>query len=240
MTIQSYHRPETIAEALKLLHSSADIEILAGGTNIVTSSKPGGVVDLQRLPLNEIVVDATTATIGSMVRLQSIVDSADLPPFIRQLAQNEAINTFRNAGTLGGLVARAENDSELFAGLLVFEATIQFEDRAGSHTIPLSEYQPATIGRGIITDVTLHTDGTAVYERVARTPGDKPIVAVVGRKKGDTITLAACGAAATPILILPDQIDALTPPADFRGSEAYRRQMVSVLSERVINELGGE
>ncbi|MGB1251899.1 MAG: FAD binding domain-containing protein [Candidatus Promineifilaceae bacterium] len=237
MTIQAYHRPETVAEAIRLINQTGDIAILAGGTSLVAATDASEVVDLQSLPLADIEIGAGSATIGAMVRLQGLVSAENLPPFIRETAQREEINTFRNAGTLGGLVARADNESELYATLLAFGAMLHYKDKNGAQSMALADYQPGTISGGIITAVTIQTDGEAASERVARTPADKPIVAIIGRKSGDTLTLTACGVAPTPILIQSDQLDALTPPADFRGSTAYRRQMASILSQRVQNTL---
>ncbi len=80
--------------------------------------------------------------------------------------------------------------------------------------------------------------GVTASDRVARTSADKPIVAVLGRKRPDGRTLLAlCGVAATPILVEPDQLSSLNPPADFRGSSEYRREMAVLLAGRVLNTL---
>lgn len=237
MTIQAYHRPETVAEALQLLNRPGDIAILAGGTSLVAANQATEVVDLQALPLTDIEVSTSSATIGAMVRLQGIVSNEALPLFIRQIAQREEINTFRNAGTLGGLIARADNESELYAALLAFDGSLHYIDTAGSHSMSLADYRPGQIDKGIITGVTIQRGGMAAYERVARTPADRPIVAIIGRKTDTTIQLIACGVAPTPIPITIDQIPMLNPPADFRGSTTYRRQMASVLSQRILSHL---
>ena len=241
MTIQAYYRPETLSEAVQLLNrSEVDSAILAGGTSLVASTEATEVIDLQLLPLKDIQVTDDSIRLGAMLSLQALVDAEELPAFIRDMAQKEEVNTFRNAGTLGGLVARADNDSELYATLLVYEAQLHYEDADGSHLMDLADYTGDGVGNaGIITGVVVKNAGTASYARVARTPADKPIVAVVGRKHGEKPLLAGCGLANTPILFTSDQIDSITPPADFRGSSQYRRQMATVLSQRVLQEING-
>ena len=89
----------------------------------------------------------------------------------------------------------------------------------------------------VITAVSIKTTGQTASARVARTPADKPIVAVVGRRAGEELLLAVCGVEKRPILVNPSQIDQLAPPSDFRGSSNYRLQMAKVLTQRVIKEL---
>jgi CO/xanthine dehydrogenase FAD-binding subunit len=70
---------------------------------------------------------------------------------------------------------------------------------------------------------------------------DSPIVAALARRSADgSIQLALCGVANVPVLVDPasDIKAAINPPADFRGSAEYRRQMAAIVSRRVLAELG--
>jgi CO/xanthine dehydrogenase FAD-binding subunit len=175
---------------------------------------------------------------GAMVRLQAVVDHADVPELVRQMTLREGANTFRNMGTLGGVVATADPESELYAALLVHEAMVTVQSSAGEGRVPLAELELGE--RVLITAVTIQLHGQTASDRVARTPADRPIVSVVGRRVADGFLLAVCGVAKRPILINANEIDQLTPPADFRGSSGYRREMTAVLSQRVLVELGAE
>ena len=80
--------------------------------------------------------------------------------------------------------------------------------------------------------------GETADARVARTPADTPIVAAVGRRDEEgNVRMALCGVADIPILVDPDEIENVDPPADFRGSAEYRRQMAGVLGGRVLAAL---
>lgn len=246
LKINAYHRPKTIAEALQwLAQPDATSVILAGGTYITPRlpEDTDAVVDLQDLGLAGIAASNGTARLGAMTTLQAVVDHPDLPLLLRDAARREGPNTFRLAGTVGGAIVAPSHESELVAALLVFEAQVTVQNLAGSRVIALSELLTdisAALGGGIITAVSLATEGVTAAERVARTPADAPIVAALARRDAaGSLRLALVGVAATPILVDPaaDIKAAVNPPADFRGSTEYRRQMAATLAKRVINEL---
>lgn len=241
--IKNYHRPHNLDDALALLNRPGVASaVLAGGTHLNAHAEGvDEVIDLQAAGLEGIKMAGDRLAIGAMTRLQALVDAELAPDLVRRTAHREGPNTFRNQATIGGVVAGADAESELLAALLVFEADVRVQTLAGSKSVTLSHFLGDVAGAlagGIITEITLATDGVAAGERVARTPADKPIVAVVGRKTADGRTLfAACGVAPSPILIDPDQLDSLAPPADFRGSSAYRREMARALGRRVSGHL---
>ena len=104
--------------------------------------------------------------------------------------------------------------------------------------VSLEEFVANEYPDGIVIQVSFATDGVAAHERVARTPGDSPIVAVVGRRGPDgAVKLAFCGVADRPVLLSPDDLKTLDPPGDFRGSSKYRRSVAAVLAERVSQAL---
>lgn len=241
--IQAYHRPRTLDEALQLLaRPELKTAVLAGGTYLnAHADGVDEVVDLQALPLTGVAREGDQLTLGAMTTIQTVVDAAGAPALLREMAHREGPNTFRNQGTVGGAIVGADPESEFVATLLVLEAEITIVTPAGDRTLPLAAFladASAALGGGILTWVALATGGATASERVARTPADKPIVAAVGRKTPDgRVLLALCGVAATPILVAPDQLSALDPPADFRGSSEYRREMAVLLAGRVLSRL---
>ncbi len=245
-TIRAYHRPQSLDEALALMaHSDVDATILAGGTviNGLPEEQPIDVIDLQALGLDAIQADGDRLEFGSMARLSDLEASELAPALLRDLARREAPNTLRNAATVGGTVAAADPESELLAGLLAFGATVAVVQSIGSESIPLSELlaEPSRLGLGIITSVTVEVGGDATAERTGRTPADRPIVmAVARRNEAGSVRLAMTGVDSTPVLVETEALDRLEPPADFRGSTAYRRELAGVLARRVMTRLGEE
>ena len=162
----------------------------------------------------------------------------------REMALREGPITFRNTGTIGGLTVGGDWESELLAALLVYEAQVMIETRAGERieSLPtfLEDVEQALDG-GLLTKITLKITGKTAVERVARTPKDRVIVAAIGRLDDQgQIRLALCGIAKTPVLVEPDQLAGLDPLPDFRGTAEYRRKMAVVLGERVLSALETE
>jgi CO/xanthine dehydrogenase FAD-binding subunit len=179
-----------------------------------------------------------------MTRLQELVSHPSLPGLLQATALQEGPNTIRNAGTVGGVIVGADPESELLAALLVCDAEVTIETSAGTKTLGLpaflADIEGALTG-GLLTQVSLASGGLTASDRVARTPADRAIVAVVGRKDSQgAVTLAVCGVDETPVLVAPGQFSELSPPGDFRGSSAYRRQMAKVLGQRVADALGAD
>lgn len=242
-TIRAYHRPTTLEDALALVsHADLDATILGGGTVINASPDrhPIDVVDLQAMGLDTLQAEGDRLAIGSMTRLQALVDSSVVPAPLRDLARREAPNTIRNAATVGGTIGAGDPESELLAGLLAYGAIVDIVHSIGSESVALDHLfgGDAEIGLGIITAVSVEVDGDVAVERTGRTPADRPIVTVVGRHAGDQLRLAMTGVAETPVLVELDALDALDPPHDFRGTPGYRRDLARVLADRVMNRLG--
>ena len=243
--ITQYHRPSTVDEALELLRDPASIA-LGGGTTVVVASQntPRTAVDLQSLAIDGISVDGTFIRIGAMTRLQDLVDSSSVPPILRDLAFREAPNTIRSAATIGGTVGAADPESEFLTGLLAYGSEITVARVGASVDLPLADVlaDAALLDRALITTVSIPTGGKGAADRTARTPADRPIVAVVGHLSSEgAMRIAMSGVASRPAIVNPDTIAELEPPSDFRGSSTYRRHLASVLTERVIAQLeGGE
>lgn len=240
--VSAYRRPASLDEAIALL-ARPDAVALAGGTKLTCAPVPGPVtaVDLQALGLDRIAGgDGGTVRIGAMARLGQIAGDALLPPVIREAARREVPSTLRWQITLGGCVAAAEADSELLAALLAYAAVIRSTGPAGTTARELGQFlaAPAPPAATIITEITVETSGTAHAERVGRTRADRPIVAAVARSTGTGSRLALAGVAAVPVLVgCPAEVgwlDRLGPPADFRGSAQYRRELARVLARRVL------
>ncbi|MFW5941703.1 MAG: FAD binding domain-containing protein, partial [Chloroflexota bacterium] len=233
--VKSYHRPENVEDALALLaHDDVVSAVLAGGTylNARLPEDVEALIDLQAVGLDEVSHSPESMALGAMVRLQQIVEDDTAPALLREMARREGPNTFRQAGALGGAIMVADPESEFVAALLAYEAMVTVETAGGAHTAPLDEFlaeiaaaETAAAGRqaalrgGILTGVTLSTAGATAHARVARTPQDSPIVAAIARRAGEgDIRLALCGVAPTPVLAQEQDLNTLTPPADFRGS----------------------
>jgi putative selenate reductase FAD-binding subunit len=178
-------------------------------------------------------------------------------PLLRRAIRQAGPNTYRNAATIGGVVGARLPDSELLAALLALETEIALHE-PGETTLTLQEYLgPDERPAGLITEILLPwEEGKGASERVARTPADYPIVSVtVWQPRGKVPRLAATGIDQRPVRLNAaeeklgatlddDSIEQATGaaalqvrhPGDFRGSAAYRSDMVVVLTRRVLRQ----
>ena len=255
--LKKYHRPESVASALELLgRPGVRTALVAGGTYLTPrlDEEVEEVVDLQAIDLDQIEHQKQRMRMGATVTMQAVVDDEEAPALLREMARREGPNTFRNQGTVGGAVARADAvrnnaggdnaGSEFLAALLVFEAEVTVRTTGDERQLALADFlaEDAAEGgapaKGIVTSISLVKGGQTADARVARTPADAPIVAAVGRRdETGNVHLALCGVAEHPILVDADDVEKVDPPADFRGSAEYRREMAGVLAKRVVAAL---
>ncbi len=240
-TVSAYWRPTEIDDALKLL-SRPQAVALGGGTrvNAMPTTYPVEVVDLQALGLGGIErIDHRKVRIGATTTLQQLAAATEVPEAIRAAARRELPSTLRAQSTVAGTVLARDRDSELLAALLVHEANVEIRSSDGVARVGLPDLlgDPAQPRDGIVVAITIDTGGAASSARTGRTSADRPIVAAVARRDGDGVThLALTGVAPTPVLVA--DVEDVDPPADFRGSKAYRRALAVTLSRRVLEALG--
>ncbi len=240
--VSAYHRPANLDEAVALLERpGVTTTIVAGGTTLTTVELPENteVVDVQEALGATIERHGDRVVFGAMTRLTDLIEHDATPPLVAELARREGPNTLRNACTIGGAVAEGDAESELLAALLVHEAEVTITGL--TDPLPLGELFAdwSVLDRAVITAVSVAIGGGTASARTGRTPADTSIVAVAGRTIDVGVLVAATGVAATPVLIDPDNLTSLDPPADFRGSAEYRAELVAVLSARVLSDLGG-
>src|SRR5512141_3323076 len=100
--ITTYHRPQTLDEALTLLSQPNRIP-LGGGTLL---SKPTAdsveVVDLQALSLDSIKKNGNNLELGATVTLQQLLESDLGPAALKSALKLEAPLNIRNSATLAG------------------------------------------------------------------------------------------------------------------------------------------
>ena len=271
--ITEYHRPQTLDEALALLQRG-DAAPLAGGSHLVPARSPDvqAVVDLQDLGLDELSGDECHLHLGAMVRLQRLVESpGQVGEFLAEAAHLEGPLTYRHAATVGGTIATADPLSCLLIALLALDAEVHLHQPSAPSPLPpapsldrLLEDPREVLDGQLITGVTALSPTAApgvALARVARTPRDKPIVAVAVRVAaagpvcGD-VRIALAGVAGRPIRAYAAEeqlkgqplekgrvdgavaaaLEKVDVPSDFRGSSEYRCEMAAVLTWRALLE----
>jgi carbon-monoxide dehydrogenase medium subunit len=270
--IKEYHRPQTLDDALALLQRDRTTVPLAGGTDLIPSRAPDvqAVVDLQALGLDELSVEESRMTIGAMFPLQRLVEAPEVGEVLSGAAYLEGPLTFRHAATVGGTIASGDPLSHLLIALLILDAEVHLRlpDLTVVNLDCFLDAPHQFLDGGLITGVTaLPPTGApgVAMARVARTPRDKPIVAVAarvtreGERCGD-VRIALAGVADRPArardaedrlmgqpfdtgvmdAAMTAMVEHLNPPSDFKGSSEYRREMAAVLTRRALLEAWGK
>jgi aerobic carbon-monoxide dehydrogenase medium subunit len=144
-----YVRPETVADAVKLLAARAgEAKIIAGGQSLMPMLAfrmiaPRLVVDIGRLgELKAITFGADGMSLGALVRWCDIERSERIrseQPLVAEAVRHVAHYQVRNRGTVGGSLAHADPAAELPAIALLCDATIEV---AGPHLrqIPAADF----------------------------------------------------------------------------------------------------
>ncbi len=201
-----YYRPQTIAEAVRLLSQPHITAVLlsGGALRFATTDDPDyeAVVDLQAI--NELSRMTTaqdgTLLLGANATFEAVASYGQMPPLLRQALTRSLPWNRRNTITLGEAIEYPGEVAEAFAALLALDATLIFampEERR----IPLSAMgavveQPAVPQKGLITAVEIPAPAPGQVwgeAHVARTPADAAIVsaaAVLVIDEGGTITRA--------------------------------------------------
>ncbi len=246
--ITTYHRPQTMDEALALLNQPNTLP-LGGGTLL---SKPTtdsvAVVDLQALKLDSLRVNGSELQIGATCTLQSLLESGDCPAALKTALKLEAPINIRNSATVAGTLVASDGRSPFATSLLAMDAKMDHrplttDNRPSSVISGLGEFL-LTRPKALITSITIPLNTKFTFEYVSKTPSDKPLVcAAVNRWNSGRTRLVLGGYGKTPLLAMDgteaDGIEAAARNAyheaqDEWASAEYRMDVAATLAKRCL------
>lgn len=220
----TYHRPESLDEALVLLAEHGDeAKILAGGQSLIPlmglrMGRPEHVVDIGRIPgLGDITLhDDGSVSLGALVRHEQANTStviAQHAPLIAETMPWVAHRAIRTRGTVLGSIAHGDPAAEMPAVVLATGATLVATSTSGRREIAADAFfegylDTALRADEILTEVTFPawpSEAVGSVVEVARRHGDYALVGLVTRLEisaNDIITNAALsffGAASTAV-----------------------------------------
>ena len=186
----SYHRPATVADAVKLLSTLGDdARPLAGGHSLVPMMKlrlatPEHLIDLQGIDgLKGVRREGGRIVIGAMTTQHELLASAEIAksiPILHETALLIADPQVRYRGTLGGNVANGDPGNDMPALMMTLGASYRLEGPAGARDVAASEFyqgayftalEPGEILTSISVPVPPAGHGYA-YEKLKRKIGD--------------------------------------------------------------------
>jgi carbon-monoxide dehydrogenase medium subunit len=209
----SYHRPATVADAIKLLSSLGDdARPLAGGHSLVPMMKlrlatPEHLIDLHGIDgLKGIRRDGANIVIGAMTTQHELLASAEIGqslPILHETALLIADPQVRYRGTLGGNVANGDPGNDMPALMITLGASYRLEGPTGGRDIAAAEFyqgayftalEPGELLTSMSIPVPPAGHGYA-YEKLKRKVGDyaTAAAAVVLTKAGGKIATCSIG-----------------------------------------------
>ena len=209
----SYHRPATVADAIKLLSSLGDdARPLAGGHSLVPMMKlrlatPEHLVDLHGIDgLKGIRRDGAKVVIGAMTTQHELLASSEISqslPILHETALLIADPQVRYRGTLGGNVANGDPGNDMPALMITLGASYRLEGPTGGRDIAAAEFyqgayftalEPGELLTSMSIPVPPAGHGYA-YEKLKRKVGDyaTAAAAVVLTKAGGKVSTCSIG-----------------------------------------------
>src|SRR5687768_1755350 len=145
-----YHAPDSLDEALFILHNSAgDSKLLAGGQSLVPAMnfrvvQPSALIDLNRVPeLGYVREGNGHLRIGAMTRERHLESDASIiknAPLLHEAAPHIAHPQIRNRGTIGGSIVNADPAAELPVLMLASQARLKARNVSGERWIDARDF----------------------------------------------------------------------------------------------------
>ncbi len=219
----SYHRPVTVADAVKLLSTLGDdARPLAGGHSLVPMMKlrlatPEHLIDLHGIEgLKGIRRDGDNVLIGAMTTQHDLLASDEIKkslPILQETALLIADPQVRYRGTIGGNVANGDPGNDMPALMMTLGASYRLEGASGGRNIAASEFyqgayftalEPGEILTAISVPVPAAGHGYA-YEKLKRKVGDyataaAAVVLTMARAKVASCEIGLTNLSETPLL----------------------------------------
>jgi len=221
----SYHRPENLVDAVKLLASLGDeARPLAGGHSLVPMMKlrlatPAHLVDLHGIAgLKGIKRDGSKIVIGAMTTQHDLLVSDEIGkslPILHETALLIADPQVRYRGTIGGNVANGDPGNDMPALMMTLGATYRLEGPGGAREVAATEFyqgayftalEPGEILTSIAVPLPPAGHGSA-YEKLKRKIGDyataaAAVVLTMASGKVATCTIGLTNLHETPLLAI--------------------------------------
>ncbi|MBR0708718.1 FAD binding domain-containing protein [Bradyrhizobium liaoningense] len=219
----SYHRPASVADAVKLLSDlGEEARPLAGGHSLVPMMKlrlatPAHLVDLHGIAaLKGIRHDGNTLVIGAMTTQHELLASEDVAksmPILHEAALLIADPQVRYRGTIGGNVANGDPGNDMPALMMTLGAIYRLEGLGGARDVPAADFyqgayftalEPGEILTAVSVPVPAAGHGYA-YEKLKRKVGDyataaAAVVLTMAGGKVATCSIGLTNVHETPLL----------------------------------------
>ncbi len=259
----AYHKPSSVADAVKLL-ADPDAKAISGGHTLLPAlkhrlNKPSALVDLSGIAeLKGIKRVGNAIVIGALTRHVEVATSAEVAaaiPALAYLAGHIGDVQVRNRGTIGGSVSNNDPAADYPSAVLGLGATVHTSARKiAADDFFLGMFTTALEPNEILTAIEFPIPEKAGYAKM-KNPASRYVMAGAFVSKGaGGVRVAINGAGpcvfrqsdmekALAANWSPDAVAAVKQSADglnsdIHGSAEYRAHLVTVMAKRAVAAAG--
>ena len=260
----AYHKPSSVADAVKLLAADPDAKPVSGGHTLLPAlkhrlNKPSALVDLSGIAeMKGIRREGNALIIGALTKHAEVANSAEVKaaiPALAYMASHIGDNQVRNRGTIGGSVSNNDPAADYPSAVLGLGATIHTSKRKiaaddffqGMFTTALEEGE-------ILVAIEFPIPEKAGYAKL-KNPASRYVMAGAFVSKGPMGLRVAINGAAPCVFRQadmeaalgrswsPDSVAGVKQDADglnsdIHGSAEYRAHLVTVMAKRAVAAAG--
>jgi CO/xanthine dehydrogenase FAD-binding subunit len=250
--------PRALDEALRLKAEHPDALPIQGGTDVMVAlnfdrSRPGTVLNL-----NEVEELRGWSRRNGSLRLGASLtyteamtgELAELLPALAEASRTVGSPQIRNRGTIGGNLGTASPAGDALPPLAIESAEVECASVRGTRRVPLTEFVTG-VKRTVLADDELIAAVWVTPSQAPQTfmkvgPRNAMVIAVVSLavSAGDELRASIGSASPRPVVVTAPRADAASfpdlvagaasPIDDVRGTAAYRRHALRVLTRRAL------
>ncbi len=255
------HSPSSLHEALRLKAEIPDARFVQGGTDVLVElnfdrSRPPALINLNEVPeLRGARHESGRLVLGAGLTYAEAMRGvvAEELPALAQASRTVGSPQIRNRGTIGGNLGTASPAGDALPPLLVEDTLVHVAGAGGERRLPLGDFllgvkRNALEPDEIVVAVSLDPSRAAqTFMKVG--PRNAMVISVcslalqVDRERGEI--RGAFGSAAPTVRLVsapideaesfPDRlVEATSPIDDVRGTAAYRKHALRVLTRRAL------
>jgi CO/xanthine dehydrogenase FAD-binding subunit len=253
--------PRTLDEALRLKAERPEAVPIQGGTDVMVELNFDRARPEALLNLNEVVElrgwsrDNGSIRLGAALTYAEAMEAplAELLPALAEASRTVGGPQIRNRATVGGNLGTASPAGDALPPLLIGNAVVELASLRGERAVPLTEFligpkQNALAEDELIAGVRVSADDARqTFMKVG--PRNAMVISVVSLafaldRERDEVRAAFGSAGPVPGIVtaplgeldgLPDRVAAAASPIDdVRGSAAYRRHALRILTARAV------
>jgi CO/xanthine dehydrogenase FAD-binding subunit len=254
--------PRSLDEALALKAEHPDARPIQGGTDVMVSlnfdrDRPATILNLNEVPeLRGYTREDGSLRLGAGLTYGEIEhgELREVLPALAEASRTVGSPQIRNRGTVGGNLGTASPAGDAIPPLAIYGAQIECASVRGTRRVPVLDFVTGVKRNALEPDELITSiyvakpDGPETFMKIG--PRNAMVIAVVSLAVSteDGRLRASFGSASPrPQLVVaprddaqsfPERVAAAASPIDdVRGTEAYRRHALRVLTERALKRV---